>query len=133
MAKHAEAKAVAVIAVAAGGSERVNRNQHARPGNISGVDGIAQPNVDEIGRADIAHRGEAGHHGLARVRGGANRFLGNRPLQGEQRIAVVIGVELIGQMRMRVDETGKQRGIAQIDDRRARRRVRAANGLNHAV
>ena len=48
-------------------------------------------------------------------------------------LAVVIGIEIVGQMRVRVDEAGKQRGIAQIDDGGAGRSILAADGLNHAV
>ena len=118
--------------MAAGGSERVNRNQHSRPRNVSGVDGIAQPNIDEVGRPDIAYRGEAGHYGFARVGGGANRPFGDGPLQGKQRTAVIVGVELHGQMRMRVNETGQQRGVAQVDHRGSLGSA-PADGLNDAV
>jgi len=40
-AEEVEAETVGVVAVAAGRTERVNRNQHARTGHDSGIDGIA--------------------------------------------------------------------------------------------
>ena len=60
-------------------------------------------------------------------------MLGNGPLQREQRAPVVVGIELVGQVRVRVDESGKQRGVAQVDDGCAGRARCAADGLNHAV
>ena len=43
--------------------------------------------------------------------------------------AVVVGIELVGQVRVRVDEPRQQRRVAKIDDRGAKRDHGAANRL----
>ena len=63
--------------------------QHARPFDIAGVDAIAQSHVGVAARANIAHGGEAGAHGQARVLGAGDGFA--RDGNAESLIPVLLG------------------------------------------
>ena len=56
-----------VVAVPAGDAERRAAHQHARAGNIAGVDGIAQGDVAVALGTDVAHGGEAGLESETRI------------------------------------------------------------------
>ena len=43
---------------------------------------------------------------------GSNRTLRDRPLKGEQRASAVIGIEFVGKMGVRINESGQQCGVA---------------------
>ena len=70
---------VVVVAVTAGRGERLDRDQHARPGHAARRDRVAQRDVGEVPAAEVAHRRESGDQRLARVGdaldGGARRGL----------------------------------------------------------
>ena len=65
--------------------------------------------------------------------GRANRPLGHRALQAEQRGSIVIRIELIGEMRVGVDKARQQGRIPQIDDGGSGRDGPAAHGLNLSI
>ena len=54
------------VAVPAGGAERICGGDHARAAHLALVDGLAQADVVERVRADIAHGGESGFQRVAR-------------------------------------------------------------------
>ena len=64
------------VAVAAARAEGVDGDQHARAGDDAVGDGVAQPDVDVVARAHVAHGGEAGDQRPARVLGGADGVSG---------------------------------------------------------
>ena len=119
MAEDAGAKTILGIAVAAGGTECVHGDQHARAGDIAIANGVAQANVEEVAGADVTDGGEACHQGDACVDAGVESLLGDSFLQGvEASLLVVVGIGK-GEMRVGINEAGEQRGIAKFDDLRA--------------
>ena len=115
LAKDAGAKA-GFVAVTTGGADGVHADQHARSRNDAFVDGVAQADVEIVLGADVTHGGEAGHERDARVDGGIDGLFRDGELQAlEHRFGVVLAV-LHGEVRVGVDESGKQCGVAEIDD-----------------
>ena len=107
------------VFMAAENIDGITRHAHARAGNQAAVDGVAHGDVGASGAlgAHVALGGEAGHHvGLG----------GSRGLQGALRHGLFDGLQALvagvkEEMRVRVDEAGHQRGIAEVDDRCASR------------
>ena len=99
------------------------------PGNETLVDGVAHRGAGgaRAFRAHVALGSEAGHQvGLCGLLG-QDHTPGNRLLDGLQ----VFGAGMQKQVHMRVDEAGKQRGVAEVDDLRALRMLdRRAHGAN---
>ena len=56
-----------LVAVASGNAERRPAHQHARPGHIAGVDGVAQRHVAVALRSHIAHGSETGLESKTRI------------------------------------------------------------------
>ncbi len=119
-AEDACAKTVLIVAVTAGRTERTDTDEHARTGNVAVRDGIAKADIDVIGRADVADSSETGHKRDARVDAGVQGALGDGLLQALKFGAVVVVRKRKAEMRVGVDEAGKKRSLAQIDDFRAR-------------
>ena len=92
-----------------------------RPGSDARVDRVAQPDVDEVFGADVAHGGEAGFQRAPRVERGVQRLLGGEAHHAGVEEVVVVLLELHGEVRVRVDEARQDRGIAQVDEARAGR------------
>src|SRR4051812_21867639 len=133
MIQESKTEAGASIAMAARGTERVHRDQHARSGHDTGIDGVAEADVDELVTTDIANGGEAGHECFAGIDSGTNGDFGNSALQPAQRSAVIVGVEFLGKMSMGVYKTWQEGSVAQIDDRGASWNIAAAYGLDLTV
>ena len=88
------------------------------PGTTTVVDRLAQRHVVEVGRADVANARESGEQRLARVRDADERRVARDSL------ATAIVAERIGErapddVRVRVDEAGQQRRVAEVDRLRA--------------
>ena len=99
----------------AGGANRVDRHQHPRTGNLAGLDGVPQADVDVIARPHVAHRREAGHQRTPHDIDGVQRALRDVLLQCVQFLDAVVALVGIGEVRVRIDEAGQERGIAQVD------------------
>ena len=95
------------------------------PGNHAGVDRFHQRDVGEAGGADVAHRGEPGVERAPRVARAAQRGVG-RQLAHRPRHPVALDV--IRQVRVRVDQARQQRDVAEVDRLRAGRRIAADAG-----
>ena len=67
-----------LIAVPTGDPERGAAHQHARSGDIAGVNGIPQGHVAETLGSHVAYRGETGFQGDARVAGARSGLRGER-------------------------------------------------------
>ena len=120
---------LARVAGAAGGRHVVAGHLQPRPGHRALVDGVAQIDVDvRPGRPHVAARREAGHQRGPRVDGAVDGRASRR--RGEQR-RLPVGADLVGEMRVQVDEPGQHRGGAEVDHlvgrhaRRPGRRVRS--------
>ncbi len=89
----------------------------ARPGNLTFVDGVAQLDGGiGVGRAHVLQRGEACVQILERV------------IQSGKRGARVVGLLLLHQVHVTIDQAGQNGGAAEIDDLRARRNLDAIGG-----
>ena len=100
-----------LIAVAAGDAEQRSAHQHVRSGHLARVDGVAQVDIDEAACADIAHGGEPGHQGGARIDHAVDGFFG----VGLRQFAVGIEVGVHGEVGVHVDQPGHHRHPAQVD------------------
>src|ERR1035437_495742 len=103
------------VAMPAGGAEGVDGDQHARAGNLAGVDGVAQADIDVIAGPHVAHGGEAGHQGAAHDIDGIERALRNVLLEGVQFLYAVVALVGVSEVGVRVDQAGEQGGVAEID------------------
>ena len=101
--------------MAAGGTQGVDRHQHARAGNLTVANGVAQADVDVVLGAEVAHRGEAGHEGDAGIHGGIKGALGDGLLEQVHLTLAVIGLVGVGEVGMGVHEARHEGGVAQID------------------
>ena len=104
-----------VIAMATGDADSRAGCGNTRTGNIAGIDCIAQSDVRITFRAHIAHRGETGLKGHARIPGPIQRLPGHR--YADARITDLVGIG--GQMGMHVHQARQQGGAAEVDDFRA--------------
>ena len=94
--------------------DRIAADAHARPGNLTLVDGVAHGGVGRsraLG-AHVALGSEASHQVIARGKRRNDRALRNRFFNRLQ----IFGARVQEQMHMRVDEAGQQSGVAKIDD-----------------
>src|SRR5664279_231218 len=118
------ARVEALRAVRARRDDRARHDEHARAGNYSLLDGLLEPDVG-VARAlgtQIANGGEAGEQRVAHVVRRARDAKGERLV--EHLIVprcLVVGMQ--EDVRVRIDEAGKQRGSRKIDARRVGRRV----------
>ncbi len=109
------------VFMAAENVDGVAADAHARPRDQASIDGIADGSISGAGAlgSHVALGGKAGHQvGLGRLLG-QNRAPGNGLLHRLQ----VFRARMQEQMHVRVNESGEQRGIAEVDDLRARRMV----------
>src|SRR3546814_2408984 len=95
----------------AGRADRPACGDDARSRNIAALDRLLEPDILEIGRADVAHRGEARVERRLRI-GDAD--------DGPEAVGVakrLIAADLgeRGQVDMHVDESGKQGPLAEVD------------------
>ena len=100
----------------------MRRREHARALGNAGVDGVAQSDVDEVLGADVAHRREARRECAPRVLRTIERLLGRETHHAVVDAAVVVLLELRGQVRVRIDEAWQQCGVSEVDHARAGRR-----------
>ncbi len=116
------------VFMAAENVDGVGADAHARTGNDAGVDGIADRRAGGAGAfgAHVALRGEAGHEV------GFGGLLGEdgAPWDGLLDGLQVLRAGMQEQMHVRVDETGEQRGVAEVDDVRA---LRMIDGCAHGL
>ena len=103
------------------GADAVRRRQHARTDGDASIDGVAETDVDEVLRPDIAHRGEACLERAPRVESAVERLLGRETHDAVVHEVVVILFELEREVRVRIDKARQQRRIPEIDDPRPRR------------
>ena len=99
--------------MAAGNGEAWTGGDHARAGDVSGVDVLAEIDGEEGGRAYVANGGESGFEGLACVDdsgdGGVVRSLG----EGED---FVVAVGAAGEVGVAVDEAGEDVACGEVED-----------------
>jgi hypothetical protein len=117
------------IAVAAGRAERQRRHRHARTWQRAFVDRVPERDVDEFGRTDVAHAREPGLERALRVGRRAHRRVDRAPAE---RVGVVV-LALHRQVRVHVDQAGRQRAAAQIDGLGAGWNRQAAADLRDAL
>ena len=88
------------------------------PGNHALIDRVAHGGIGGARAfgAHVALGGESGHQVVPRGQRGDNGALRDRFLDGLQ----ILCARVQEQMHVRVDQAGQQRGVAQIDDLRAR-------------
>ncbi len=108
------------FAPAAGRGEVAAGDEHPRPGHAAGVDGIAQRNVGQptVG-ADVANGGEPGHQRRPRVLRADQRGRLRRGLERQCEVGVLTR---IGEVRVQVDQAGKDRVTRPVDPLGAVRR-----------
>ena len=94
-----------------GRAERERRDEHARTLDHALVDRVAQRDVDELRRADIAHRGEPRLERALRVDVRAHRRIDRA---ASKEIGVVV-VALARQVRVHIDQPGEHRHVPEID------------------
>ena len=101
-----------LVAVAARNAQGRAADQHARSGNVAGIDGIAQGDVSEAAGAHVANGRKPGFErdpGIARSSKGLARH-GNR----QARIAKVGSERDVG---VRVDQSRQHGGVGKLDHR----------------
>ena len=117
------------ILVAAQNVDGIAADAHARAGNQSLIDGVANGGIGgacALG-AHVALGGEAGHEVGFGGLFGQNHAPRDRLLHGLQ----VLSAGMEKEMHVRVDQAGDQRGVAEVDDLRALRMLdRRADGAN---
>jgi hypothetical protein len=109
-----------LVAMPAGDAQRGTGNQQTRTFQAAGIDAVADRHVAEVGRADVAHAGEARQERAPRIDHSQHGFLGN----GYSQAAVAGELRIEGQVRVHVDKAGQARGAVQIHHGDARRHRR---------
>src|SRR5271165_7625105 len=94
----------------AGDAQRRPGNLHARADHVAIVDGIAECHVAVTLGAHISYRGESSEQGDAGVLGAGQSHSWNRYAEGI--VARVVGSR---QMRVHINKTRQDRGIAKVD------------------
>ena len=107
-----------LVAVAAGDADRVPGVLHARALHESIIDRFAQRHVVEVRRADVADRRESGHQRLLGVGDAEDRAERIKVAHGRV-VAGRIAERAADDVRVRVDEAGQQRRVAELDRSRA--------------
>ena len=97
--------------MSAGDAERRTAHQHARAGDIAGVDGVTQGHVAVSFCSDIAHGGEAGLQRDARIARASQSRARNR---NRETLRSDI-LRIAGQVGVRVGQARQNRGVRQID------------------
>ena len=102
--------------MSAGRADPLGRDEHARPFHDPGGDRVAQRDIEKELAPHIAHAGEAGGKcgaGMRDALEGHFRLALFESLQAQ--LVVAIGIEVEGEMGVRVDQAGRKRGVAEID------------------
>jgi hypothetical protein len=86
-----------IVAVAAGDAEDGAGDLHVRAGDVAGVNLVAEGDVGEVVRADVADGGEAGFEGDLGIFNSEDALF----CRGHRERPV--GVEVVGEGEMRVD------------------------------
>ena len=110
--------------MAAGRADPISRDQHPRTDDNSLRDRIAQRDIDKITAASktaaqIAHRGEARFDRDPRVGDRHQRELGDIRLQQLQPALIKVAGEIKSDVRVRIHESRRKRGVTEIDHLRA--------------
>src|SRR5437016_2124126 len=113
---HALGREGVPVRVAARGADDVTGGQHARPFGDPGVDRVAQPDVDEVVGAHVAHGSEPCSERALCVQRGIQSLFGRETHHLVVDVVVIVPLEFIGKMRMGVDEAREKGRIAQIDN-----------------
>src|SRR5438552_3468271 len=116
---HALGREGVPVRVAARGADDVTGGQHARPFGDPGVDRVAQPDVDEVVGAHVAHGSEPCSERALCVQRGIQSLFGRETHHLVVDVVVIVPLEFIRKMRMGVDEAREKGRIAQIDDPRS--------------
>lgn len=114
-----------VVAVAAGDPEAVADRHHPGPHDPAALHRAPDRHVGERGRADVADRREAGLDRAARVLRRAQRALA--VALGHPAV-LPVALEVVAEVGVGVDQPRQQRSIAEVDHRRAGRRLAADRG-----
>ncbi len=113
-----------LVAVPARDAERRPRRDDAGADDVAVVDGVAQGDVRVVAGAQVAHGREPGLERPPGVPRAVQRLARRRDPQ--PRVPERAQVE--GQVRVHVDQAGKQRGLRQVDRRVARGGLDVAGG-----
>jgi hypothetical protein len=105
-----------VVAVTAGDAHCGSADEHVRPGDLSGVDGIAEIDVHESAGTDVANGGESGQESFASIHDAIDGFLGG----GGGDFVKGVEISVHRQVGVNIHETGKDGHAAKIDDLIAR-------------
>ena len=108
------------VRVTSTAAHRVHGSHHAWTGDRSRIDRSLQPQVDEVGRAEVPDRGESRLQRAARVLGSVLRLLGGPAQDQVQAVAVPAGAALEGEVRVRVHQARQERGVTKVDRLRSR-------------
>src|SRR5207248_3915959 len=103
------------VRMAAPRTDWVERYQHAGTDDESVADGVAQAEIDVLGRSQIAHGGEPGFEHAPRIGGSEMGLLGSGTLKKLDLVLVPARPRLEGQVLMGVHEPRKERRISEID------------------
>src|SRR5260370_2200401 len=122
----------------AGRTNSKSCHQHSRTDDHAFVNRVPQRNIDELFAADetaaeISYRRKTGLDGGARIPRCDDRLLGSIEVDFLQSALVVVTGKIERQMRMPVHESGRKRGVAEIDDLRISRRRQVASGIDNLV
>ena len=115
-----------VVAMSAGRSDGIGRRDDPWPGHQAGVDRLLQPDVVEVARSDVAHRGEAGVERFPRI-ADAGRF---PEAVGIFETLIAADFGHAGQVHVHIDEPGQQSLARQIDMLRARGHLQRTVGAD---
>ena len=115
--------------MAGGGRNAGGRVDDARPGQGVPRHRVAQRQRDAVAVAQVPHRGETGHQGLAGV---LRRLIGAGGLTvGETRQQALLTGPVADQMHVAVDQTRQDETIPQVDHARARHSLSADVPVTH--
>ena len=104
------------VAVAAGNTDRVTGGDDPGAVDVAPIDGAHERHVGKVACPDVPHRGEAGQQRLSCIHHPVQRLV-RRGFPDRRQLEP--GADLAGQMDVGIDQSGQQRGLAQIDDGRA--------------
>ena len=100
------------VAVASGDGDARAAGDYARTGNQAVVDGVAQIDGEKRRGADIANGSESGFKSLARVDHGEESVVEGCVLEA---VDLVVAIGASAEMRVAIDESGKDGGLRKID------------------
>src|SRR5262249_8371278 len=104
-----------LVAMSACGPDRMRCGQNARPFRDASVDGIAQPHIEELVCAHIPDGLESGRGGAPAVQPRVVSMFAGEAEDALVEAVVIILRKLRCQMNVRVNESGQNGRISQID------------------